>query len=155
MASLNKVLLIGNLTRDPELRQFAGGQNVCKVRLATNRRFKTQSGEMRDDTTFVDVTIWGIRGENFAKYFKKGDPAFIEGRLTFEEWQDKTTGDKRNKLSVTAEDWQFVSSRGEGGGSRGSFRGGESGSQPQQEAAAGGDSFEDEGSLSDGGSVPF
>ena len=106
MASLNKVLLIGNITRDPEIRQTPGGQSVYKLGLATNRKFKSQSGEMREETTFVDVTVWEQRGDALAKYLKKGDPVFIEGRLTFEEWQDKTSGQKRTKLSVTAEDWQ-------------------------------------------------
>jgi single-strand DNA-binding protein len=153
MASLNKVLLIGNITRDPEIRQTPGGQSVCKLGLATNRKFKSQSGEMREETTFVDVTVWGQRGDALAKYLKKGDPVFIEGRLTFEEWQDKTSGQKRTKLSVTAEDWQFVSSRGDG--ARSGARGGsESGSrgEPQAEPAGPAD---DEASLGAGGDVPF
>lgn len=151
MAYLNKVLLLGNLTRDPELRQVTGGQAVCKFGLATNRRFKSPSGEMREDTTFVDVTVWGVRGENLAKYFHKGDPIFIEGRLSFEEWQDKTSGQKRTKLSVTAEDWQFVGGRGDS--ARGSAP--ESRGSRSAEAPNGNTAFEDEGSLDAGGNVPF
>ena len=129
MASLNKVLLIGNLTRDPEIRQTPSGQSVCRLGLATNRRFKSQSGEMREETTFVDVTVWGVRGDALARYLHKGDPVYIEGRLTLEEWQDKQSGEKRRKLSVTAEDWQFVAAKGDGarggaGGSRESYGGG-------------------------------
>lgn len=148
MASLNKVLLIGNLTRDPELRQTPGGQSVCKLGLATNRKFKAQSGEMREEVTFVDVTVWGPRGENVARFLKKGDPIFIDGRLVLEEWTDKTSGQKRQRLSVTAEDWQFVNSKG-GGGARGG----------SSAAAPGGDSGpsygDDEASLDAGGGVPF
>lgn len=151
MAYLNKVLLLGNLTRDPELRQVAGGQAVCKFGLATNRRFKSPSGEMREDTTFVDITVWGVRGENLAKFFHKGDSIFVEGRLSFEEWQDKTSGQKRTKLTVTAEDWQFVSSRGDGArGSASEARGNRSAGTSEGTTA-----LEDEGSLDAGGNVPF
>lgn len=118
MASLNKVLLIGNLTRDPEVRNTPGGTSLCKIGIATNRRFKGQDGQMKDETTFVDITVWGQRGEALAKYFKKGDPIYVEGRLTLEQWQDKTSGEKRSKLTVTAEDWQFVAPRGGNGKQR-------------------------------------
>lgn len=152
MASINKVLLLGNLTRDPEVRQFQGGQSVCKFGLATNRRFKSQSGEMKEETTFVDITVWGNRGEALAKYLHKGDPVFIEGRLVLEEWQDKTTGQKRTKLSVTAEDWQFVSGRGDGA------RGGAPRAQEPADSSgssASSASADDEASLDAGGNVPF
>jgi len=152
MASLNKVLLIGNLTRDPELRQIAGGQSVCKLGLATNRRFKSQSGEMKEETTFVDVTVWGVRGETLTRFFKKGDPIYIEGRLTFDQWQDKNTGEKRSRLQVTAEDWQFVGGKG-GGSGRSSGA-----SEPMSDAGAGSSSHggpDDEASYDGGGAVPF
>ncbi|MFN0204720.1 MAG: single-stranded DNA-binding protein [Planctomycetota bacterium] len=148
MASLNKVLLIGNLTRDPEVRQIPSGQSVCRLGLATNRRYKSQTGEMKEETTFVDVTVWGPRGENVARFFKKGEPIFIEGRLVLEEWTDKTSGQKRQRLSVTADDWQFVS--GKGGGARAS-----QGSQPSQSTEEQPSYGEDEASLDAGGGVPF
>ncbi|MBI3818609.1 MAG: single-stranded DNA-binding protein [Planctomycetes bacterium] len=149
MASLNKVLLIGNLTRDPELRQIPSGQSVCKLGLATNRKYKAQTGEMREEVTFVDVTVWGTRGETVARFFKKGEPIFIEGRLVLEEWTDKTSGQKRTRLSVTADDWQFVSSKGGGAGRSAG------GASTTSEAPAQGGGGEDEASLDAGGGVPF
>jgi len=124
MGNFNKVFLMGNLTRDPEVRATAGGQSVTALGLAVNRTFYVggqggQGGEKREETTFVDVDFWGRRGEAIAQYLHKGDPIFIEGRLTFRTWDDKD-GNKRSKLSVTGEDFQFVSGRrGEGGGSGG------------------------------------
>jgi len=115
MASLNKVLLLGNLTRDPELRYTASGTAICEFGLATNRRIPTASGEAREETCFVDVVVYGKRGEAFQKYFTKGKPAFIEGRLEFRQWETPE-GQKRNKLRVVAEDWQFVGPAGGGGG---------------------------------------
>lgn len=152
MASLNKVLLIGNLTRDPEIRQTPGGSTVCRLGLATNRRFKSQSGEMKEETTFVDVTVWGVRGDALARYLKKGDPIFIDGRLTLEQWNDKQSGEKRTRMSVTAEDWQFVSSRGDG--ARGAGRGDRSESAPGPGAAAPA-AMDDESSAEGSSEVPF
>ena len=107
MANLNKVLLIGNLTRDPELRYTQGGMAVCEFGLATNRRIPTAAGETREEVCFVDVVLYGKRSEAFAKYFSKGRPVFIEGRLEFRQWESPE-GQKRNRLRVVAEDWQFV-----------------------------------------------
>lgn len=115
MANYNKVILMGNLTRKPELRVTQGGTAVCKFGLAVNRRFKDQSGEWKEEPTFVDVTFFGKRGEAFAKFHDKGKPAFIEGSLRLDTWDDKATGDKRSKLYVVGDDWQFV---GSGGGGR-------------------------------------
>lgn len=118
MASYNKVLLMGNLTRDPELRYAGNGTAICKIGLAINRRFQDQGGEWKEEVTFVDVTIFGKRGEAFAKFHSKGKSAFIEGRLRLDSWEDKNGGGKRTKLEVIAENWEFVGSgRGEGGGS--------------------------------------
>jgi single-strand DNA-binding protein len=114
MASFNKVILMGNLTRKPEVRYLQSGTAVCKFGLAMNRRFKDQSGEMREETTFVDVTIFGKRGEAFAKYHDKGKVAFLEGSLRLDQWDDKQSGEKRSKLYVVADDWQFVGSGGGG-----------------------------------------
>jgi single-strand DNA-binding protein len=118
MASYNKVILMGNLTRDPELRYTANNMAICKFGLAVNRRFKdSQSGEWKEEPTFVDVTIFGARAEPFARYHSKGKPAFIEGSLRLDTWDDKNGGGKRSKLYVVADTWEFVgSNRGEGGG---------------------------------------
>ncbi len=109
MASLNKVFLIGNLTRDPEIRYTAGGLSICAVGIATNRRFTTAKGEERDETCFVDIDVWGKQAESGHAYLKKGAPVFIEGRLKFDQWDDRETGRKRSRLTVTAERVQFLS----------------------------------------------
>ena len=127
MASYNKVILMGNLTRDPELRYTQGGNStaICKVGLAVNRRYKNQQGEWVEKPTFVDVTIFGNRGEAFEKYHRKGATAFIEGRLELDTWEDKNSGQKRSKLYVIADNWEFTGGgRGEGGGGRGGDQGG-------------------------------
>ena len=115
MAYLNKVLLIGNLTRDPELRVTPKGTAVCQFGLAVNRQYKDESGASRDETAFIDIEAWGKQGELCSKYLQKGSPAFIEGRLRFDSWEDKQSGQKRNKLKVVLENVQFLS-RGGGGG---------------------------------------
>jgi single-strand DNA-binding protein len=120
MANLNKVLLIGNLTRDPELRYTSGGAAVCGFGLAMNRRFSTASGEQREETCFVDIDVWGKQGESCKNYLRKGSPAFIEGRLRMDSWQDRESGKTRSRLTVTAERVQFLGSPrgefGDGGG---------------------------------------
>ena len=117
MASFNKVLLMGNLTADPELRYTGGGAAVCTLRLAVNRSYKTQSGELREDTCFVDVSVWGKQAESSNNYLRKGAPVFIEGVLRFETWTDKNSGQNRSRHSVSAESVKFLSSpqRGSGG----------------------------------------
>lgn len=121
MASLNKVMLIGNLTRDPELRVTPKGTAICQFGLAVNRQFKDESGASRDETTFVDIEAWGKQGETVAKYCSKGRPLFVEGRLKLDTWDDKTTGQKRSKMKVVLENFQFLGGRegGAGGGSPG------------------------------------
>jgi single-strand DNA-binding protein len=121
MASLNKVMLIGNLTRDPEIRYTPKGTALAEIGLAVNRRYTAENGEKREETTFVDVTMWGKTAELAEKYLKKGNPVYIEGRLRLDSWDDKTTGAKRSKLSVVCEEMQFLggrdsSSEGRGGG---------------------------------------
>lgn len=113
MANYNRVILLGNLTRDPELRYTANGQAVATVGLAVNRKFKTRDGEQRDETTYVDCTAWARQAEVICEYIKKGDPILIEGRLHYSTWEDKETGGKRSKLDVTIERFQFIS-RGQG-----------------------------------------
>lgn len=127
MASFNKVILMGNLTRDPEVRFTAGNMAICKFGMAVNRRFKDgQSGEWKEEPTFVDVTIFGARAEPFAKYHSKGKPCFIEGELRLDTWEDKNGGGKRSKLYVVANQWEFVGGgRGDGERSGGYDRGGE------------------------------
>jgi single-strand DNA-binding protein len=114
MASLNKVFLIGNLTRDPELRMTPKGTAICTFGLAVNRQFRDEAGGTREETTFVDLEAWGKTGELVSKYLTKGSPAMVEGRLRFDSWESKT-GEKRNKLKVVVDNVQFLSSRGEGG----------------------------------------
>jgi single-strand DNA-binding protein len=114
---------MGNLTRDPELRYTANQTAICKFGLAVNRRFKDgQTGEWKEEPTFVDVTIFGARAEPFARYHTKGKPAFIEGSLRLDTWDDKNGGGKRSKLYVVADTWEFVGAgRGEGGSGGGGY----------------------------------
>ncbi|HEY3662780.1 MAG TPA: single-stranded DNA-binding protein [Chthoniobacterales bacterium] len=116
MANLNKVLLMGNLTRDPEVRYTPKGTAVAELGIAVNRVYSGENGEKREEVTFVDVTVWGRTAENVGEYLKKGRPVFIEGRLQLDSWEDKTSGQKRNKLKVVADNVQFLGSRGGAGG---------------------------------------
>ncbi len=117
MSSYNRVILMGNLTRDPEVRYANNGTAVCRIGLAVNRRFKdSQTGDWREEATFIDVTMFGKRGEAFAKYHTKGRTAFIEGSLRLDTWEDKQSGQKRSKLYVVGDEWQFVGGREGGGG---------------------------------------
>jgi single-strand DNA-binding protein len=116
MANLNKVLLLGNVTRDPEVRYTPKGSAVCDLGVAVNRAYTTDSGEKREEVTFVDVTLWGRTAEIASEYLKKGRPVFIEGRLQMDTWDDKQTGQKRSRLRVVAENMQLLGSRPQGGG---------------------------------------
>ena len=119
MASLNKVMLIGNLTRDPEIRYTPKGQAVTDIGLAVNRVYTTESGEKREEVTFIDITLWGRTAEIVHQYCKQGRPLFVEGRLQLDTWDDKQTGQKRSKLKVIGDGIQLLGSRegaGEGGG---------------------------------------
>ena len=117
MPNLNRVLLIGNLTRDPEMQYTAKGTAITNISLAINRVTKTDDGEKREEVTYVDVTLWGNLAENAAKYLNKGKPVYIDGRLQLDQWDDKQTGQKRSKLKVVAESMQFLGSRDDNGGS--------------------------------------
>lgn len=108
MASVNKVTLIGNLTRDPELRYTPKGAAVLETGIAVNRKWKDDSGATREEVTFIDVTFWGKTGETIHKWCKKGHPIYIEGRLQLDTWDDKTSGQKRSKLRVIGEEFQFL-----------------------------------------------
>ena len=111
MANLNRVLLIGNLTRDPEIRYTPKGTAVADIGLAINRVLSTEEGERREEVTYVDVVLWGRLAEIADQYLKKGRPVFIEGRLQLDSWDDKQTGQKRSRLRVVAENMQLLGSR--------------------------------------------
>jgi single-strand DNA-binding protein len=108
MANLNRVLLIGNLTRDPDLRYTTKGTAVVELSLAINRVTLTESGEKKEEVTYVDVTLWARLAEIAGEYLKKGKPAFIEGRLQLDTWDDKQTGQKRSRLRVVGENIQLL-----------------------------------------------
>ena len=117
MANLNRVLLIGNLTRDPEVRYTPKGTAVTEIGLAVNRVYSGEDGEKKEEVTFVDVTLWARQAEVAGQYLKKGRPVFIEGRLQLDSWDDKQTGQKRSRLRVVAENLQLLGSRQDAEGS--------------------------------------
>lgn len=123
MASFNKVILMGNLTRDPQMKYLPSQTAVVEFGVACNRKFKTATGEDKEEVTFVDCTSFGKQAEVINQYFTKGKPIFIEGRLKYDTWEDKQGGGKRHKLTVVIENFQFVGSRegGGGGGGGGGF----------------------------------
>jgi single-strand DNA-binding protein len=131
MANLNKVMLIGNLTRDPELRYTPKGTAVADISLAINRVWNNDQGQRQEETIFVDVTLWGRQAELAQQYLNKGRGVYIEGRLQMDTWDDKETGKKRSKLKVVAENLQFLPDGrgGQGGGSP-------SGARPQAAASS-------------------
>jgi single-strand DNA-binding protein len=116
MASFNKVMLMGNLTRDPQLKYLPSQTAVAEFGIACNRKFRTATGEDREEVTFIDISAFGKTGELINQYFTKGKPIFIEGRLKFDQWEDKQGGGKRSKLTVIAENFQFIGGRDGGGG---------------------------------------
>jgi single-strand DNA-binding protein len=111
MAHLNKVMLLGNLTRDPELRATPKGVSVAQFGLAVNRVYKTEDGETREETTFLDLEAWGRQAEAIARYLSKGSTCLVEGRLRLDSWEDKTSGEKRSRLRVVTENVQFLDRR--------------------------------------------
>jgi single-strand DNA-binding protein len=116
MASFNKVILLGNLTRDPEVRYTPKGSAVCDLGIAVNRQYTLDNGEKREEVTYVDVVLWARLAEIAGEYLKKGRPIFIEGRLQLDTWDDKQSGQKRSKLRVIGETMQLLGSRPSGGG---------------------------------------
>ncbi len=127
MANFNKVILAGNLTRDPELRYTPKGTAIAKLGLAINRTWKNDAGETKEEVTFVDVDAFGRSAEVIAQYLKKGRPILVEGRLKLDTWEDKQTNQKKSKLGVILDSFQFLDSgKGGAGGSGGSGGGGES-----------------------------
>jgi single-strand DNA-binding protein len=139
MASFNKVILMGNLTRDPQVRYTPGGTAVADIGLAVNRVwFDKQSNQKKEETTFVDVTLWGRQAEVAGEYLSKGRGVLIEGRLQLDTWDDKNTGEKRSKLKVVGEEMTMVGGRNEGGGGGGGDFGGGGGRQSGGRAPQGG-----------------
>jgi single-strand DNA-binding protein len=116
MADLNKVMLIGRLTRDPALKYLPSQSAVCDFGFAVGRKFKLQSGEEREETTFLDCSLFGKSAEIFNQYMQKGKQCYLEGRLKLDSWDDKTTGQKRNKITVVVENFIFLGGPGQGGG---------------------------------------
>jgi len=111
MASLNKVMLAGNLTREPEGKRTTSGTSVCGLGMAVNRKWRNAAGEMQDETTFVDIEVWGQPADFCRDYLHKGNAVLIEGRLKLESWEDRETGQKRSKMKVVAERVQSLTSR--------------------------------------------
>lgn len=151
MANLNKVMLLGNLTRDPELRHTPKGSAVADLGVAVNRKIQDGNGGWKDETTFVDVTVWGASAENAQKYLSKGRGVFIEGRLQMDVWDDKATGQKRSKLKVVADNLQFLPD-GKGGSSRssndgGGYSGGNDGGNRQGGSAGPADDYQEEDDI--------
>ena len=110
MASFNKVVLVGNLTRDPELRYTPKGTAVARIGVACNRKWKSESGEMKEEVTFVDIDCFGKTAETVGQYLKKGAPILVEGRLKLDQWEDKQTRQMKSKLGVVMETFQFLNS---------------------------------------------
>ena len=121
--NINRVVLTGNLTRDPELRSLPSGMQVCSMRIAVNTRKKDQDGQWTEKPNYFDVTVWGAQGENCARYLSKGRPVAIDGRLEWREWQEKESGAKRQSIDIIADSVQFLGGRDDamGGGGGGSF----------------------------------
>jgi len=139
--NLNRVFLMGNLTRDPEIRYTPSGMAVASFGLAVNRKWRDKgSGEMREETTFVDVDVWGRQAELAGQYLAKGRPLFLEGRLKLDSWEDRATGQKRSKLKVVGENFQFLGTRdagAAGGGGAPARPAGAAGARPARPAAPG------------------
>ena len=150
MASFNKVLLMGNLTRDPQLRYLPNSQTaVCEFGLASNRKYKTSSGEDREEVLFVDCTAWGRQGEVINQWCQKGKPIFVEGHLKLDTWEDKGGGGKRSKISVVVDNFQFLGGRDDAGGGAG---GGGAGAGRESAPRGGGDEFDQRPQRGGGGS---
>ena len=136
MASFNKVILLGNLTRDPEIRYTPKGSAVCDLGIAVNRSYTTDSGERREEVTYVDVVLWARLAEIAGEYLKKGRPVFIEGRLQMDSWDDKQTGQKRTKLRVVGETMQLLGGRPGGAAAESGGENRQTSAPPKQSAPA-------------------
>ncbi len=136
MADLNRVFLMGRLTFDPELRRTPSGTAVSELRMATSRSWTNQAGERKEETLFIDVTVWDRQAENCCQYLKKGSSIHVEGSLKMESWDDKTTGEKRSKIKIHADRVQFLDRRETPGASE-DFSGGSSMGEPAPRRASG------------------
>ena len=136
MANVNKVMLLGNITRDLEVRYTPKGTAVCDLGMAVNRIRNGDNGERIEEVTYVDVTLWGRQAELAGQYLSKGRSVFIEGRLQLDQWDDKQTGQKRSRLRVVAENMQFIGGGGGGQGGGGSAPRQQSGAPPQTQNQA-------------------
>lgn len=156
MAELNRVFLIGNLTRDPEVRYIPSGKAVADLRLAVNRRWKSSSGEAREDTCFIDATVWERQAETAAKYLKKGSPVFVEGSLQMDEWE--TEGEKRSRIKVNANRVQFLdrpARAGEYGDAPGDAGRPPASNNPPETSGGAGGTPEDGAGAADEDDLPF
>lgn len=122
MRGFSKAIIAGNLTRDPEMRTTPSGASVCSFSVAVNRRFRTASGENQESTSFIDCTAWGRTGETISQYMHKGSPILVSGRLDQRSWDDKNTGQKRSRVEIVVEDFNFIGGEQRDGG--GSYGGG-------------------------------
>ena len=156
MANLNKVMLIGNVVADPELRYTPKGTAVTDLRMAVNRVWMGEGGQRQEESTFLDVTLWSRQAEVASQYLSKGRPVFIEGRLQMETWEDKNTGQKRSRLKIVGENMQLLGGGGGGGGGR-PQGGGQQASHPQQSEPPQGGSPAAPGDFKDDGDddIPF
>jgi single-strand DNA-binding protein len=136
MANVNKVFLLGNLTRDPEVRYTPKGSAVCDLAVAVNRQYTLETGEKREEVTYVDIVLWARLAEIAGEYLKKGRPVFIEGRLQMDTWEDKQSGQKRTKMRVVAENMQLLGARPPATGGAPAEAGDEDQSQPSSRPSA-------------------
>jgi single-strand DNA-binding protein len=156
-SNINRVIVTGNLTRDPELRSLQSGTSVCKLRIAVNTRRKDSSGDWVDKPNYFDVTVWGAQGENCSTYLSKGRPVAIDGRLEWREWDDQN-GNKRQSVEIIADSVQFLGSRdGSGQGNGNGGGGGGGGFAPQSDVPADTSDFDSPAPASVGADddIPF
>ena len=148
--NINRVIITGNLTRDPELRSTPGGTSVCKLRVAVNSRRRDSSGEWIDKPNYFDVTVWGAQGENCSNYLSKGRPVAVDGRLDWREWEASDGSGKRQAVEIIADSVQFLGSRdgSSSGGNDGGF-------QPQSDVPADTSDFEEAGVGAKEDDIPF
>ena len=149
MANINRVVLVGNLTRDPELRSLSGGNSVCKLRLAVNTRRKDgATGQWIEKPNYFDVTVWGQQGENCATYLQKGRPVAIDGRLEWREWEAQDGSGKRQAVEIIADSVQFLGGRGDDGGNGSRFT-------PESDVPADTSDFQPAPSAGSDDDIPF
>lgn len=155
MANFNKVILAGNLTRDPELRYTPKGTAIAKIGLAINRKWTNEAGETKEDVTFVDVDAFGKQAEVIGQYMRKGRPLLVEGRLKLDQWDDKQTGQKKSRLGVTLESFQFLDSGNREGGGALSAPSAPSAPRPSRPAAPSAPAPDSDVPPHEGDDVPF